>query len=170
MPAPLPAPALHRMPTTPSAPRPWTLAETLRTIREHRLTLIETSRGFRVRHRHRHMLPGLDAALAAYAPALRVWRALVLETRAPEDGWDEATWLFASWFRQRLVAPPIPFTLRPGVIVRDGTRYRASVLGRLRLGPRSPYAQDLSAELAALFARFGLEPGAVGGYRSRRAA
>ncbi|NNF56612.1 MAG: hypothetical protein HKN04_00075, partial [Rhodothermaceae bacterium] len=54
-------------------PTPWSLEQTLRTLRERRLVLTETSRGMRIRHRHRHHLPGLDEALDAYASVLRVW-------------------------------------------------------------------------------------------------
>ena len=140
---------------------PWTLAETLAVLRAHRLSLVESSRGLRVRHRHAHDLPGLDEALEAYAPALRVWVRLggpeaVVPAPWRAEGWDEPTRLFAAWFGLLFEAPPAPFLLRPGVTVTEWRRYRASVAERLALGPASPYAEDLSAEVLTLFLRFGL--------------
>lgn len=169
MPASAPTARLRRL-SVPPAPRPWTLAETLGMIRTRRLTLVETSRGLRIRHRHRHDLPGLDDALATYAPVLRIWQAVGTDAEAAAAGWDEATSLFASWFRQRFVAPLSGFALRPGCVVRDGQRYRASVLGRLRLGPGRPGAEDLPSELAALFVRFALSRAPASGHERRRAA
>ncbi|MDX1418691.1 MAG: hypothetical protein R3181_01885 [Rubricoccaceae bacterium] len=140
---------------------PWTLARTLAVLRDRRLSLIETSRGLRVRHRHAHALPGLDEALDAYAPALRVWvrlGGLGADVPAPwgAPGWDEATRLFAAWFGLDFQPPAAPVTLAPGLAVTDWRRYRSSVAERLALGPASPYAEDLSTQLAALFVRFGL--------------
>ena len=139
---------------------PWTLAQTLDTLRQRRLVLIDTSNGLRVKHQHRHDLPGLADALAAYAEPLRLWLRLGgSEARTPAPwtavAWDPATRLFAAWFGLEFVMPTVPASLHPGEVIRDWVRFRASVIDRLALGPMDPGADRLRAELAALYVRFG---------------
>ena len=145
----------------PTTARPWTLAETLAVLRERRLALVESSRGLRVRHRHVHAVPGLDEALDAYAPALRVWLRLGgPEARVPApwraEGWDAATGLFAAWFGLLFEPPATPVALREGERITDWRRFRASVAGRLALGPEAPGAARVAEDLARLFVRFGV--------------
>src|SRR5690606_83515 len=152
-------PARSLAPAPPADVRPWTLDRTLTEIRQRRLILIETTRGLRVRHRHRHRIPGLDDALAAYAGPLRVWLRLggpeanvPAPWKAPD--WDEATRLFSAWFGLRFAMPAEPVSLHPGETVRDWVRFRTSVIQRLLAGPEAPTAARLRADLATLFARF----------------
>jgi hypothetical protein len=154
---------------------PWTLAETIAVLRERRLALVESSRGLRVRHRHAHDVPGLDEALDAYAPALRVWRRLGgVHARVPApwhaEGWDEATRLFAAWFGLLFEPPAAPFALREGETITDWRRFRASVAGRLALGPTDPGGARVAEDLARLFVRFGLVAASVPGRRLAMAA
>jgi hypothetical protein len=149
-------------PAPPETARCWTLAETLAVLRERRLSLVESSQGLRVRHRHIHDLPGLDEALDAYAPALRVWLRLDgIGARVPApwraEGWDEATRLFAAWFGLLFEPPPAPVALRRGETVTDWQRFRETLAGRLAFGPHAPAASRVAEGLASLFARFGLE-------------
>lgn len=153
MTAPLPRPAVAPL---------WTLAETLAVLRDRRIVLVESSRGLRVRHRHLHDVPGLDEALDAYAPALRVWLRLGeahASVPAPwrAEGWDEATRLFAAWFGLLAALPAAPFALRPGETVTEGRRFRTALADRLALGPHASGAARVSDDLARLFVRFGLE-------------
>jgi hypothetical protein len=140
---------------------PWTLARTLEVLRERRIALVESSRGLRVRHRHLHDVPGLDEALDAYAPALRVWLALggaQAHVPAPwrAEGWDAATALFAAWFGLHFAPPGVPVALRPGETITDWRRFRAALADRLALGPQAPGAARVADDLARLFVRFGL--------------
>jgi hypothetical protein len=167
------APVLSR-PEVPTA-RPWTLAETLAVLRERRLVLDETSRGLRARHRHVHDLPGLDEALDAHAPVLRVWIRLGgAGARVPApwraDGWDEPTRLLAAWFGLLFEPPEAPFALRPGEAVTDWRRFREALAGRLALGPCAPSADDVRDALARLFVRFGMGEQAAAAQRVRQAA
>lgn len=162
MTAPLPRTAPSAAPPVEAPAQPWTLAETLDVVRSRRLALVESSRGVRVRHRHVHDVPGLDAALAAYAPALLVWLrmgghadAIAAPWRA--EGWDEATRLFAAWCGSSFTPPAEPFSLRPGETVTDGARFRDRLAARLALGPEAPGAARVADDLARLFARFGIE-------------
>ena len=114
----------------------------------------------RVRHRHLHALPGLDAALEAYAPALRVWLHLGgLDARilAPWQaaGWDETTRLFAAWFELASEIPDTPFSLRPGECVTDYARFRAGLAARLADGPLAPGSARVKDDLLRLFLQFG---------------
>ncbi|HLT47303.1 MAG TPA: hypothetical protein VK002_08755 [Rubricoccaceae bacterium] len=154
---------------------PWTLAETLAVVRERRLALVESSRGLRVRHRHAHDLPGLDEALDAYAPALRVWLRLGgADARVPApwraEGWGEATRLFAAWFGLLFEPPAAPVALREGEAITDWRRYRASVAARLALGPADPAAARVAEDLTRLFVRFGLGTAATPARRLPMAA
>ena len=145
-------------PEAPVAPR-LTLGETLDLVRTRRLSLVETSQGLRIRHRHRHTLPGIDAALLAYATPLRAWMRFG-GTRAhiPDpwraEGWDSATRLFAAWFGLLFEAPTAPVSLRPGETITDWRRFRAAVADRLALGPDAPGAGSLADMLVQLFIRY----------------
>ena len=142
-------------------PAPWSLEQTLRTIRERRLVLTETSRGLKIRHRHRHHLPGLDDALEAYASVLRVWLRLggdAMQVPAPwtAEGWDDATRLFAAWFGLTFEAPSTPVELRSGEVITDWALFRVSVAARLSAGPTGLGASRVADDLQRLFIRFGL--------------
>lgn len=145
----------------PLTPAPWSLEQTLRTLRERRLVLTETSRGLRILHRHRHHLPGLDEALEAYASVLRIWLRLggpTMQVQAPwtADGWDDATRLFAAWFGLYFEAPTTPVELRLGEMITDWALFRVSVAARLSAGPTGLSASRVSDDLQRLFIRFGL--------------
>lgn len=134
--------------------------QTLDIIRERRLVPIETTKGLRVRHQHRHHLLGLKDALAAYAEPLRAWLRLGghdANVPAPwcAPGWDAETRLFAAWFGLHFESPSHPVSLHPGETITKWTRYRTSVMDRLALGPDGPTADRLRAELRTLFVLFG---------------
>ena len=136
------------------------LAETIDILYRRRLVLVETSRGLRIRHGHYHTTPALELALEAYAPALRVWLQLggldFSSSCAWKTQWDHAVQLFAGWLIGLRTPPPCPIPLRDGVSITDWEQYKTSVFERLTLGPGSPYAEDLEAELTLLFTRLAI--------------
>lgn len=157
-----------------AVPRPqeggaWTLAETLQEIRLRGATVVETSRGLRVRHAHR--LGALAPAVRRYEPAVRLWLTLGGDRGTPAGGWDDEVDLHRRW----LTAPFVPdrdvVDLRPGVSVTDWPRFVASVRDRLEAGPEAPCAGSVRRDLADLFARHAvLDAPAVVGHVPARAA
>lgn len=133
----------------------WSLAHTLAEVRRRGAVLTRASRGVKLRHGHR--LPALAAAVRQHEPALVTWLDLGgPDAAAPRPfdavAWDDEVRLHAVWFSHVAVDLPVPFPLRPGVVIADASLFRASVAGRLAAGPDAPSAPGLRSDLAALFA------------------
>ena len=129
---------------------PWTLAQTLQEIRLRGASVIESTRGLRVRHAHR--LPGLAQAVRLHEDAVRLW--LSLGQPVPRQGWDDETELHRLWMSERLAASSQPVLLRPGVSITDWARFATSVHERAEAGPDAPCASGLRRDLADLFSRY----------------